>query len=246
MKSVCLAIPPVDDLYPWRAAEAGLKRLGLAVYKGHEAMADLVVTWSPWNGSRRQALQCHYNGAGKPVIIMENGWLSPIQSVPHFQVALDGWNGTGRFPAGGPERRRGWAAPPIPWRDNPDGHVLVIGQRGHPSDQRTAAPGWHMTLGPFDRPVIRRPRDATRPLLADLQGAREVHVWTSNAASHAVMAGIPVVHHGPNLMVATLASRPGQPLFRGDRTAELDRLAWAQWTAAEISTGEPFARLLAA
>lgn len=245
MKSVCLAIPPVDENYPWRAAKAGLERLGFTVHMGIDLLADALVTWSPWHGSRRQALESSYRAAGKPVIVMENGWGSPIAGVPYFQAALDGWNGTGRFPAGGPERRASWPAPLLPWQNNPAGYVLVIGQRGHPCDNRTSPVGWHQTLH-FDGPIIRRPRDATRPLAADLSGAREVHVWTSNAASHAIWAGIPVVQHGPNLMVSALASRPGQPLFRGERTAELDRLAWAQWTSAEISTGEPFARLLAA
>lgn len=245
MKSVCLAIPPVDENYPWRAARDGLKRLGFEVRVGAHLGADALVTWSPWKGSQREALHFRYASESKPVIVMENGWLSPIRDVPYFQVAIGGWNGTGTFPTGDIERRRSWGAPAGPWRDNPDGHVLVIGQRGHPNDPRTAVPGWHQTLGPFDRPVIRRPRDATRSLAADLSGAREAHVWTSNAASHAVMAGIPVVQHGPNLMVSALASRPGQPLFRGDRTAELDRLAWSQWNITEIATGEPFARLLA-
>lgn len=248
MKTVCLAIPPVDDLYPWKAARAGLEKIGLRVIMGGDGVldADLLVTWSPWNGSRRQGMQLHYSRANRPVIIMENGWLSPIRGVAYFQVALDGWNGTGRFPAGGSERWSGWGLGEYPWTERKDGVVLVCGQRGHPSDDRTAVPGWHETVGPFNGPVLRRPRGCMTPFAHHLAVAQEVHVWSSNIASHAVRAGIPVIQHGPNLMVASLASRPGDPHYRGDRTREFQRLAWAQWSSIEIETGDPFARLLEA
>jgi hypothetical protein len=246
MTTVCLAIPPVDDNYPWRATKAGLERLGFTVHMGIDLLADALVTWSPWHGSRRQALESSYRAAGKPVIVMENGWLSPLHDMRFYQVALDGWNGTGRFPAGGSDRWRMWHIPITAWTERRDGYALIVGQRGHPSDDRTAVPGWHERLPAAELPVLRRHREATRPLLADLKGASEVHVWTSNAASVAVLAGVPVVQHGPNLMVSALASRPGAPLYRGERAPELERLAWAQWTREELAIGEPFARLLAA
>jgi hypothetical protein len=245
VKSVCLAIPPVDDAYPWRAVSAGLQRLGMFVMVGAHVDCDALVTWSPWNGSRRQALQGRYAADGKPVIVMENGWLSPISGVPFWQVARDGWNGTGRFSAGGGARWRSWVLTEQPWVTR-EGYALICGQRGHPTDPRTAVPGWHERLQAGQLPVVRRSRDAMRPLLADLKGASEVHVWTSNAASAAVVLGIPVVQHGPNLMVSAMASRPGEPLYRGDRGPELERLAWAQWSQQELEGGGPFDRLLAA
>jgi hypothetical protein len=245
VKSVCLAIPPLDDNYPWRAVREGLTRLGFEVRLGVHVGADALVTWSPWHGSQRQALQGRYTAEGKPIIIMENGWLSPVSRVPFWQVARDGWNGTGTFRADGPARWRSWGLAEMPWTHR-GGYALVCGQRGHPSDPRTSLPGWHERLQAGQLPVVRRARDATRPLLADMKGAAEVHVWTSNAASVAVMLGIPVVQHGPNLMVSAMASRPGEPLYRGDRGLELERLAWAQWDSLEIAAGEPFARLFAA
>ncbi len=246
MKTACLAIPPVDDNYPWRSAERGLKRLGFGVQIGVHLEADILVTWSPWNGSRRAALESRYRAAGRPVIVMENGWLSPIHEMRFYQVALGGWNGTGTFPADGPDRWRMWHIPLTAWTERRDGYALVVGQRGHPSDDRTAVPGWHERLPAGELPVLRRHREATRPLLADLKGASEVHVWTSNAATVAVLAGVPVIQHGPNLMVGAMASKPGAPLYRGERESELERLAWAQWCGADLTTGEPFARLLAA
>ena len=55
---------------------------------------------------------------GKPVIVMENGWLSPVSQVPYWQLARDGWNGTGTFPAGGPDRWRSWFFPGNTPRDH--------------------------------------------------------------------------------------------------------------------------------
>lgn len=254
----CLCIPPLEE-YPWHAVKAGLERIGYDVLGGMVPDCDILVVWSPWEGSHRRIMEKVYREAGLPVVVVENGWLSPLPRAPepgataplgralepYYQVALDGWNGSGRFHPGGSERWDSWRMARFPWRTAP-GPALIIGQRGHPHDRRTAPPGWHQTLPvpPDCNGVIRRSRDATRALEVDLRGAGEVHVWTSNAASWAVLYGIPVVQHGPNLMVSNLASRPGQPLFRGERAAEFARLAWAQWSNDELAGGEPFARLL--
>ena len=239
----CIGVPPLED-YPHRSLVAGLSRLGYSCEFGRYSMgADLLVVWSPWNGSHRQMLQKHFAENGKPVIVMENGWLSPLRGTAYYQVALDGWNGTGRFVAGDDSRWNDLQIFHAPWVDR-QGPILVIGQRGHPNDLRTAPLDWHMKLPVSSQNVIRRSRASLRPLAADLSLASVCHVWSSNAASHAVVAGVPVIQHGPNLMVSALASRPDSPLFRGERRAELARLAWAQWNAVELESGEPFARLL--
>ncbi len=242
----CLAIPPMPE-YPYAFVRNGLQRCGYSVADiNHDEIADLLVVWSPWNRSHRQMLQDRYRTKGKPVIVVENGWLSPIHSKPFYQVALDGWNGTGHFVAGDGKRWKGWAMPVDPWAAKP-GYALVCGQRGHPFDDRSCLPDWHLSLDLQkygDPPVLRRPRAATRPLEADLAGASVCHVWTSNAASWAILAGVPVIQHGPNLMVSALASRPGEPLYRGDRLPELERLAWSQWDSSELATGAPFSKLL--
>jgi len=237
-------IPHASE-YPWRSILAGLAAADIVVSDdGHE---DMLITWSPWVHTVRDHHRQIYLELGRPVLVIENGWLSPIQGIRFYQIALDGWNGTGRFPAGDDRRWASWGVRLAPWRLRVSGTALVIGQRGHPSDRRTMPPGWFESFMPdCNRRIVRRPRAATRPLSADLEDADVVHTWSSNAASWAVVAGVPVVQHGPNLMVGELASKPGEKINMGCREPVLERLAYAQWSAEEIETGEPFRRLLAA
>lgn len=237
-----LAVPQADP-YPWRAICDGLAALGIEPTRdAPPERADILVTWSPWKGSSRYNFAKAFAAEGKPVIVIENGWLSPIDQ-PYFQIALDGWNGTGRFLAGDGSRWALWGLTPAEWVERPQ-RALVVGQRGLLQDDRTCTPKWHRTVDVGCPHAIRRCRDAPWPLAKDLAIASHVHVWTSNAASHAIMAGLPVVQHGPNLMVSELASRPGEPLRRPDRIPVLERLAWGQWGVDEIAGGEPFRRLL--
>jgi hypothetical protein len=243
---VCIAIPQTLE-YPIEAIIEGVSAIGYEpVAARRAAEADILVTWSPWKRSIREALQKQFTESGRRVVVVENGWLSPISGRPFYQLALDGWNGTGTFEAGAPDRWHGWGIALKPWQTRV-GYSLVCGQRGHPFDDRSCPPDWHLTLAPKSGApsILRRARDSVRPLLADLAGASECHVWTSNAASWAVIEGVPVVQHGPNLMVAALAKKAGDsPYYLGPREPELERLAWAQWSELELASGVPFARLL--
>lgn len=237
----CLAVPAALE-YPHAALVAGLKRCGYEITL--DQRADVLVTWSPWRRSKREALASIFAKSDRPVIVAENGWLSPIDETRYFQLARNGWNGEGSFPIGPPGRWRRWGIEPAPWRWSGD-HVLVIGQRGLPDDPRTMPTGWFMRVPIVTRlPVIRRAPSCGAPLSLQLADAAECHVWSSNAAAWAVLAGVPVVQHGPVLMVSELASPPGVPLRRPYRGHVLERLAWAQWSETELATGEPFARLL--
>ena len=239
---VRLAIPNAAP-YPHSAVLAGLRRFGVEVTTGDQH--DWLLTWSPWLGSHRDALvrQAHRNNAA--VVVLENGWLSPIGGVPYYQIALGGWNGQGRFFPGDGSRWRSWGLPIWPWR-GAGNKALVVGQRGHPSDRRTAPPRWHETVDiPEPWEVTRRGRDAREDFFVQLALTDRVVVWSSNAASWAIVHGVPVHYLGPTLMVAECAAfglgldHPVTP----ERQPALERLAWAQWTAAEIESGEPFARL---
>lgn len=234
---------PCRPEYPHGAIRGGLLKAGHQLVDMPDK-ADALITWSPWIGTTRRALQRQFEGSGRPVVVAENGWINPIRDEPYYQVALGGWNGTGHFPIGDGSRWSSWGVDLAPWVERPVRRALVIGQRGHPSDDRTCIPGWHKSVNVDCPHAMRRDPGASWPLAEDFKAASHVHVWTSSAASHAIIAGLPVVQHGPNLMIDALASRPGEDIVRPERLPVLERLAWAQWSGEELATGEPFARLL--
>lgn len=241
MKAALLV--PRDPKYPYMALKHGLERIGYEI--GSQENSDILVTWTPWKRSVREIWADRFRASGRKVIVCENGWLSPLQDQKYFQLALDSWNGEGSFPSGDASRWKSWGLYPKQWKKTGE-HVLVIGQKGHPEDFRAPLPGWHEQIDVFsDLPVVRRSKGDKTPLDEQLKLARECHVWSSSVAHQALMMGVPVIQHGPTLMGQELTSKPGEPLKYGTgRRAEFERLAWAQWTAEEISTGEPLKRLI--
>ena len=237
---------PYRPEYPARAVADGAKRLGWQIADG-VAGADALITWSPWAGSHRASIFERF--AGRPRLVMENGWLSPIGGERYFQLAHGAWNDpTATFFHGDGSRWAKWGVPLWPWRGRgADRVALVVGQRGHPTDPRTAKRDWHEHVQiDLSWDVIRRGRGDLTPFGEQLAAADRVVVWTSNAASHAVVHGVPVHYCGPTLMVEELA-RAGLDLddpVRPEREPVLERLAWAQWNEAELAGGEPLLRLL--
>lgn len=240
---------PQGDRKPWRECIAACERFGPTATELPERFGpgDVLVTWSPFRLSKRWAAYRDVRAAGGRAVILENGWLSPPGGVRHFQFALDGWNGTGRFPDGGSSRWASWGVPLRDWQHQ-GRHVLVLGQKAQSiGDARRMPPGWAQSLRlPTRRPVLRRMPEAARPLEDDLCGAWCTVTWTSTAAIKGLVAGIPAFHCGPNTLCPEL-SKPGldveAPIYP-DRLPVFERLAWCQWSAAEIATGEPLARLL--
>lgn len=241
---------PQGDKKPWRESIDACRRLGptLTELPQRFEAGDVLVTWSPFRLSHRWAAYRDVKAAGGRAIILENGWLSPLAGVRQFQVALDGWNGTGRFPHGGPERWAAWNVPLTEWRRG-GRHVLVVGQKRQTiADPRRMPNGWAQSLRlATDRPVFRRMPNAARPLADDLRDAHCTVSWTSTTAIKGLIAGIPAFHCGPNSLCPEL-SKAGldvdNPIYPERRPA-FERMAWCQWSAAEIAAGEPFARLLA-
>jgi hypothetical protein len=240
---------PQGDRKPWRECIAACERFGPTATELPERFApeDVLITWSPFRLSKRWAACRDVRAAGGRAVILENGWLTPPGGTRHFQFALDGWNGTGRFPDGGPARWAAWGMPLRDWQRQ-GGHVLVLGQKAQSiGDARRMPPGWAQSLRlPTRRPVLRRMPGAARPLADDLRGAWCTVTWTSTAAIQGLVAGIPAFHCGPNTLCPEL-SRPGldveSPIYP-DRQPVFERLAWCQWSPAEIATGEPLGRLL--
>lgn len=184
-----------------------------------------------------------------------------------------GINGQGWFRVGGPERWWSWGVRLEPWRR--DGrHVLVCAQRGVKDedpeithDSRWPDDVMKRIRALTDRPVLWRPHpgapqrqsgvpgrpwpglgilDAREPLADAMRGAWCMVVYSSTAATEAIVAGIPVLYDGPSIMCQELAGRlddidaPPTP----DREPVLERLAWAQWTSAELQEAATWRRYL--
>lgn len=100
------------------------------------------------------------------------------------------------------------------------------------------------------RPIVIRGHpgiDGAAPTEPDFRNVHAVVTWASGAAIKAIAAGVPVFHEFDRWIGAP-AARFGidkiEEPYLGDRLPMFRRLAWAQWTAAEIAKGEPFECLL--
>lgn len=234
--------------------DAGLRRLGyeMAGHIDRVEPDDLLIVWNR-NGSNNEIAQ-GYLDAGARVIVAENGYIgTDAHGHRLYAMALDHHNGAGRWRVGDDDR---WARLNIPlssWRADGD-RLVVLPQRG------IGAPGVAMpTVWPFE--IRTRLRRATeRPFFfrdhpgkkggdpyEDLDGAWAAVTWGSGAAIKAIIAGIPVFHDFDRWIGASAATRGVRDIespWMGDRLPMLRRLAWAQWSAAEIESGEPFKWLL--
>lgn len=245
------ATPGQQNVKPYDEVAIGARRLGPVTIGMPDADIgpdDVLLCWSAFLGTDRLMALRAIKAVGGRVIVLENGWLTPVGERRFFQIALDGFNGEGRFPRQGPERWRGWGVRLRDWNRN-GSHVLVVGQKrlGLNQDFRRMPEGWDYSLTlPTRRPVLRRTRKTTVPLDEQLRDAWCTVTWTSTTAVKGLVAGVPAFYCGPTLICHELCRRgidvdnPAYP----DREPVFERLAWCQWTAEEIASGEPFARLL--
>ncbi len=250
-----------------RAIERGAAAAGFRVRKGAgvPAPGDILITWNLY-GARAQAAR-RFERLGGRVVVCEEGFIRRINGESYFQMALGGHNGSGTWPRGGGERWDGWDIEIAPWRAQGD-HILVCGQRGFGYSDMAMPEKWpdmmHARLSALTpRPLWYRPHPKRRrrwtkaqydrvldfraPLSAHLRDAWAVVVYTSNAATEALLSGVPAFFDGPHL-VTEGAAQPGVdhiecPALAG-RLPALRRMAWAQWSMGEIARGDPFVHLM--
>lgn len=241
------------------AFEGGLKACGFHVLM-RQLPADaprpgeVLVIWNRYGPAELTADK--WEKQGGTVLVAENGYCGrDVNGIQLYALSVHGHNGSGTWPKGGGER---WAALGLeikPWRAQGQ-HILVCPNR-HFGMKGLAMPvGW-------EQDVVKRLRQATKrpvrvrphpqnsapkvPLAADLEGCHAVVIWASSAGVHALLAGVPVICTSPwwiakgaaSADVATIEA-PAMP----ERLPVFQKLAWAQWTVAELATGEPFRRLL--
>lgn len=257
---------------PWYRREAfvaGLRNAGHEVVVSPPVKADkntLLVIWNRYGENNYLAERVEQ--AGGKVIVAENGYIGAGGGTPKFQVhpagpsaehyyalALGWHNGGGVWNVGAGDR---WSALGVeirPWRFEGE-YILVCPNRSFGVPGRMMPTDWaEKTKLRLERetkmPVRIRAHPGNhspkRPLAQDLAGAFLVVVWSSSCGVHALVDGIPVICEAPYWIcrsaapsLAGLAHTDSFP----NREHALHRLAWAQWTVAEISSGEPFSILL--
>lgn len=222
---------------------------------------DVVVTWNLNPRYRSAAYEA--KRAGAALLVAENGYIpAKGDSDLWYALARDGHNGSGWWFTGNEDRWAKLGHEIQPWQDNRKGHILVAGQRGIGSEIMKCPSGLYEQVLPKIRRVLAREdrkhsteirfrahpgRHAPQvPLHADLRGARAVVTWASNVANLSLLAGIPTFRTAPyhvNEAALTDLNRLTDPPLP-DRLEAFRKLAWAQWSIAEIKSGLAFRTLL--
>lgn len=262
--SVAHIIIRASPHYRSDAFVAGLKKRGYeprlvtAIQRADVKKGDVIVTWNAY-GSRGHARDIG-DMIGVRTLVVENGYLGKDhKGWQYYAIAEHGHCGSGRWRFGGPGRWENLSTtlPSMkPWRE--DGkHVLICGQRGIGEPKMRSPQGWEDDVQAIVRKttnrklVIRRHpgrHKATASLESQLENAWAVVVWSSNCATAALMAGIPVFYAAPFIACqgaaqALKGANLEEPHYP-DRARYLAYLAAAQWQVKEIETGEPFRMLL--
>lgn len=238
---------------------AGLLAAGFEVKQAAPASINPGDVLLIWNRYDRHELACRFEMAGGTVLVAENGYIGIGGVSPHSMKVREpyalarGWhNDATVIPEGGPERWNALGVDLEPWRATGE-HILVCPNRPFGAPGRAMPPDWPGTVcrklrALTKREVRLRPHPGNnapaKPLAEDLAGAWAVVIWSSSAGVHALVAGVPVICEAPYWIcrdaTGGTVDNPAMP----DRLSALRRLAWGQWSLAEIASGEAFAHLL--
>lgn len=218
-------------------------------YRGEVENFDLVVSYGMRAGRR---VRDAYRAAGVPVVVVDWGYMARVNvkgeyESGHFQVGLERLNSVPPFAC--PADRFDVLGIEIAAKGgDPDGYVLVCGQvpqdTAHGMSVEDYVAWLRETVSQYPEAVYRpHPRGGvhlpgieshTGPLSEALAGARLVVTWNSNVGHDALLAGVPVVAHGP----AAYAELVGETLPSVDARREyFHRVAYGQWTLDEMRSG---------
>lgn len=227
---------------------AGLEACGYKVHRDvwDPKPDDVMVCWNRTGHAHTMARR--FEQARARVIVAENGYLgAQWLGRRWYAIALGHHNGWGRWPAGGTERWDALGVQLAPMRPL-GGEMVLLAQRGIAEPAMRTPDGWAATTARLLGARIRRhPGTSTAgpSLEDDLRDASIVATWSSAAAIRALVMGLHVVSGLPRWIAAPATAPVGDPVLNQDlRLPMLQRLAWAQWSADEVVTGEPFRRLL--
>lgn len=235
----------------------GMRRAGYKVAQGEGNPADerdVLLTWTRHRGWKQDACD-RFEKRGGTVVVAEEGYIRRLHGEHWIALSLDEHNGAGRTPHGGPER---WAErfrlPLSPWRA-PGRRVLVREQRGIGSRITASPEGFHQVYVKKAQAYTKRKvevrkhhkNEKNQVPLSQMDDVHAVVTWMSAIAVEALLAGIPVFLMGPHSIVEEACHRDLVDLDAPkefDRLPALEKMAWGQWSLAEVRTGEPYKRLM--
>lgn len=238
----------------------GLKRNGykIATDINHAPKPDdVLVAWNRHSSHDVHARR--FEAAGATVIVAENGFVGKDAGGHKlYAMCLGHHLGRGTWRVGEADRWTPLGIELKPWRTTGT-HILVLAARGI-GERGVAQPrSWPTDIAARLAKVTKRPikvrlhpgiqlrlNDAVMPPL-DLEDCWACVTWGSGAGIKSTIAGVPVFHELDGWIGAGAARFGIEDLeapFMGDRLPMLRRMAWAQWSAAEIATGEPIKWLL--
>jgi len=205
---------------------------------------DVLVLWNRMLYEGPHARR--YEDGGATVLIAENGYIGTDEKGGKLlALAKRHHNGAGEWRVGDPSR---WTMPLKPWRTD-GSFILVLPQRGIGAPGVSMPSGWaSATMRALRAMTGREIRLRTHPGASKeepykaLEGAWAAVTWGSGAAIKSLYAGIPVFYDFPSWIGAGAAVclKKGADLerpFLGDRLPMFQRLAWAQFSGNEISSG---------
>lgn len=218
----------------------GLTRVGYKVEQAATADpkdGDVLVIWNRFGFNARCA--DIFESRGLKVLVAENAsWGNGFAGCRWYTIAKRFHNTAGMFTVVDKARWDDLCFDLQPWRT--EGETVILPQRGigppgvaMPAEwpaQAWVAVGGRIRKHPGMNPA--------KPLEDDLVNAGLVATWGSGAAIKALLWGIPVRSWMPQWIGEQDNTDAG-------RLAMFRRLAWAQWRLDEITSGDPFARLLA-
>lgn len=254
---------------PWYRADVFARGLARAGYElrgdaPRGAPGRILVIWNRYGSSHQSASE--FERQGGTVLVAENGYLGAGGTAPkfdvhpggpkphHYYALAVGWhNGRGSSPCGPEDRFSRLGVELKPWRTD-GGHILVAPNRSFGVGKQVMPEDWARQVverlrGQTKREVRVRPHPGNdapqRPLAADLEGCWAAMVWSSGAAVHSLLAGIPTFIAAPFhiLKGAGAGGSLDEPVMP-DRLPHFERMAYAQWRLDEIESGLPFRALL--
>lgn len=248
--------------YRKEAFDAGLRAAGYQVIVGHPETArpgDALVIWN--RGFDTAGYAAEFERRGGTVIVAENGYLGLCpERRQYYALAIGGHNGSGRWHVFAEDRFAQLGIEVKPWCSNPDGHIMVFGQRGIGATAMASPPNWHLDVAAKLRKIQKREvRVSVHPgppaidpavtakTIAELQGAYCAVVWSSARGVRALVEGIPVIYQAPHWIMECAAAhdlamidRMGEWQRENLRKGSLHHMSWAQWSVDEIYAGTPF------